>query len=87
MVGCNASDRPLPATDMCQKNEECVAELGAFARGGCAGVHRLNQVAPHVFAHYGVASLNLQVRLAFRAGLSVSSAHGKLCFLVEESDD
>ena len=69
------------------QNEACVADLRAFAQGGCAGVHRLNQVVSNVFAYHGVDTLDMQLRLAFRAGLSVFKAQNPLRFMEVECKD
>ena len=58
--------------------DECVLELQSFCRGGCAGVARLNQVAQSVYQHFGVYSTERQLRMAFRAGLSVEAQEGKV---------
>ena len=49
-------------------NDECVREIGAFARGGKCGLERLRAVYPNILKEYKVASEELDGVL-WQAGL------------------
>lgn len=74
-----------PISDGESKEDMCVAEFKAFARGGLYSLSVLNKVWPNILREYGADSRRL-TKMLNRAGLYQSSA-GKICPFTPEDDE
>ena len=60
--------------------QACVSEVRAFARGGPAGLARLQQVLPNIFSHYGIMSRSQQASVLCQCGVWPASGKGAVTF-------